>query len=88
MTKPKPDPSILKRLRSWTQQNPLYRYRADNQATMAELANVLNVSIATYQLWESGNRQPNQNRWPLISRLLETDAAAAWRTWYKQKPSL
>lgn len=82
-----PTATLLGKLRSWKDDNPLRSYRTKNAITANEAATLLGVSIGTLQQWEQGARQPSTDQLSRISKVTKSNAAASWASWISRKPT-
>jgi transcriptional regulator with XRE-family HTH domain len=64
-----PTSTLRDQRREWIERNPLRKWRAAQDLTMADVASMMNVAFASVQLWETGGRFPSDDALGRMSEL-------------------
>ena len=70
--------------KKWYAENPLRKWRKENNISMNQCAAMLSISVKSIQLWEQGVYAPLANNFAKISELTEievTELIEQWETW-------
>lgn len=78
----------MKRLQEWREDNPLRKWRAENGASMSDVANLIGVSLRTVSLWEAGDSVPSKSNLDAMLSLAGKDMGELWEMWLDNRPSL
>jgi transcriptional regulator with XRE-family HTH domain len=72
--------------REWIDANPLRRWRADQNMTLAEAGVLFQVSSNTILRWEQGAMQPELDRMATMQLIIKGSFLTDWRTWWNERP--
>lgn len=78
----------IERFKVWMDQNPLRKFRIEEQVTYMELASILGVNTFTIQNWERGGSMPTPENMSKIAKVVGGTAIKDWARWLANKPVL
>jgi transcriptional regulator with XRE-family HTH domain len=76
-------------LKNWREENPLRKWRAQNNFSQADVAAAVGAGYHSVYDWEIGKVNPNDNQFELLSGLTKLKTfKRTWLAWAARRPQL
>lgn len=74
--------------KTWIDENPLRKWRLENDLSIMAVASMLGAGMSTVQTWENGAHWPKPESFEKIGGLIgDPNIEESWQAWLDSRPS-